>query len=47
MNSLDLTLGLGEEDRAEEIVIRWPSRVSQALEDVRANRVVTVEEAEN
>ena len=37
MNSLDLTFGLGEADRAEEIVIRWPSGVVQRLEDVRAN----------
>lgn len=46
MNSLDLTLRLGEADRAEEIVIRWPSGVMQRLEDVRVNRVVMVEEAE-
>lgn len=46
MNSLDLTFGLGEADRAEEIVIRWPSGVVQTLEDVRSNRVITIEEPE-
>ena len=46
MNSLEMTFGLGEADRAEEIVIRWPSGVTQRLEDVRGNRVVVVEEAE-
>ena len=46
MNSLDLTFGLGEADRAEEIVIRWPSGVTQTLEDVEGNRVVVIEEPE-
>ena len=44
MNSLDMTFGLGDADRADEIVIRWPSGVTQRLEDVGANRVVLVEE---
>ena len=44
MNSLDLTFGLGEADRADEIVVRWPSGVTQRLEDIEANRVVVVEE---
>lgn len=47
MNSLDMTFGLGEADRAEETVVRWPSGVTQRLEDVKANRVVTVEEPED
>ena len=47
MNSLDLTFGLGEMDRADEIVIRWPSGVMQRLEtDVEVNRVITIEEPE-
>ena len=44
MNSLDMTFGLGEADRADEIVIRWPSGVTQRLEDVRGNRAITIEE---
>ncbi len=47
MNSLDLTFGLGEADKADEIVIRWPSGVTQTLENIKANRVVTIEEPEN
>jgi hypothetical protein len=46
MNSLDLTFGLGEADRADEIVLRWPSGVSHRLEDVEVNRVITIEEPE-
>ncbi len=47
MNSLDLTFGLGEADRADEIVIRWPSGVMQRLESIEANQVVIIEEPEN
>ena len=47
MNSLDLTFGLGEADRADEIVIRWPSGVTQRLEDVEVNQVIMVEEPAN
>ena len=47
MNSLDLTFGLGEMDRADEIVIRWPSGVMQRLEDVEVNQVIMVEEPSN
>ena len=47
MNSLDMSFGLGNADRVNEIVIQWPSGVTQTLEDVKANRVIVVEEAEN
>ena len=46
MSSLDMTFGLGEADKADEIVIQWPSGVTQTLEDVKANRVIVVEETE-
>ena len=46
MSSLDMTFGLGDADKADEIVIQWPSGVTQTLEDVRANRVIVVEETE-
>ena len=47
MNSLDMTFGLGEADRADEIVIRWPSGVTQRLESIEANQVIIIEEPEN
>ena len=47
MNSLDVTFGLGESDRADEITIRWPSGVTQILKDISANQILNVEEPEN
>src|SRR5579884_1553 len=37
--------GLGEENKAKLVEIRWPSGVVQALRDVAADRVLTVKEA--
>jgi len=36
--------GLGESSAAREIDIRWPSGIRQVLENVRADRIVTIEE---
>jgi len=36
--------GLGADDRAETVEIRWPSGTIQILKDVRADRVLTVKE---
>ncbi len=38
--------GLGAEDKAKQIEIRWPSGIVQMLQDVAANRVLAVKEAE-
>ena len=37
--------GLGPDDYAESIGIRWPSGIVQTLKDVRGDRVLTVKEA--
>jgi hypothetical protein len=37
--------GLGAEDKAEQIEIRWPSGIVQSLRDVAGDRVLTVKEA--
>ena len=37
--------GLGSDDRAEEVEIRWPSGTIQRLRHVKADRVVEVKEA--
>jgi hypothetical protein len=37
--------GLGEEARAEQVEIRWPSGIVQTLRDVPADRVLNVKEA--
>jgi len=37
--------GLGSEDKASQIDIRWPSGIVQTLRDVAADRVVSVKEA--
>ena len=44
MNSADLHFGLGDAETVDEIVIRWPSGISQTLEGVSANQVLDVEE---
>jgi hypothetical protein len=36
--------GLGATNKAEELTIRWPSGEEQILENVAADRVLTVEE---
>lgn len=37
--------GLGAEDKAEQLEIRWPSGIVQTLRDARADRVLKVKEA--
>lgn len=41
---LRLHFGLGDADTVEEIVVRWPSGTVQRLEDVAADRVLTITE---
>ncbi|MFA6107601.1 MAG: FG-GAP-like repeat-containing protein [Candidatus Latescibacterota bacterium] len=45
-NSLQLELGLGSSDHADEVQIRWPSGRVEILTDVAADRVLTVVEGE-
>ncbi len=37
--------GLGEDEKAESVVIHWPSGIVQKLSDVRADRVLIVKES--
>jgi len=37
--------GLGASKTAKEIEIRWPSGIRQVLENVEADRVVSIEES--
>jgi hypothetical protein len=37
--------GLGAEDKAEQVEIRWPSGIVQSLRDVAGDRVLKVKEA--
>jgi len=47
-NSATLVIGIGAEDVAKELTIRWPSGVSQSVPDVPARSLVTVyEDAEH
>ena len=45
MNSTDLTFGVGDADRVDEIVVHWPSGRVQTLEDIDVNQVLVVEES--
>ena len=45
MNSTDLTFGVGEADRVDEIVVHWPGGRVQTLEDIDVNQVLVVEES--
>jgi hypothetical protein len=38
--------GLGPDDTAQTVEIRWPSGIVQTLKDVKANRTITVKEPE-
>jgi enediyne biosynthesis protein E4 len=42
-----LVIGLGDADRVRLIELRWPSGIVQRLEDVAADRLLTVKEPEN
>jgi hypothetical protein len=43
-NEHRLHFGLGDATKADRIVVRWPSGVEQTLENVTADRVVTIQE---
>jgi hypothetical protein len=38
--------GLGDRDRVDEVEIRWPSGALQLLQDIAANQLLTVREAD-
>ena len=44
VNDLRLHFGLGEEDKADEVSIRWPNGKREVLKDVPADRVIYVQE---
>ena len=44
MSDLRLHFGLGRNERAERVEIRWPSGTVQVLEDVKADRILNVVE---
>jgi hypothetical protein len=39
-----VTFGLGSSARAEKVVIRWPSGITQTLNNVAADQMLTVTE---
>jgi hypothetical protein len=41
-----LHFGLGADDKAESVVIHWPSGIVQTLKNIAADRVVAVKEAQ-
>jgi hypothetical protein len=43
-NEARMHFGLGAATKADRIVVRWPSGIEQTLENVAADRVVTIEE---
>ena len=43
-NMLPVHFGLGDADKADELIIRWPSGAVQTLKDVAPNQVLTVTE---
>jgi len=43
-SELPLTFGLGQSDRAERIVVEWPSGKVDELKDVAAGRSYTITE---
>jgi len=45
-NDHRLHFGLGNREKADEIVITWPSGLTQRLTDVKANQVLTVRESQ-
>ncbi len=44
MNCLELSFGIGQANRVDEIVIMWPSGLEQVIENVEADQILTVEE---
>ena len=45
VNDLRLHFGLGESDRADTLTVRWPNGRRETLENVAADRLIFVEEA--
>ncbi|MFQ6040640.1 MAG: CRTAC1 family protein [Candidatus Poribacteria bacterium] len=43
-NDPRLHFGLGNRNQADEVIIKWPSGITQRLTNVKANQVVTVKE---
>jgi hypothetical protein len=41
---LPLTFGLGKSDKADELIITWPSRKVTKLDDLKSNHVYTIDE---
>jgi hypothetical protein len=46
-NDLRLHFGLGAADRVDHIEIAWPSGVRQVLNDIAADRIISIEEPRN
>ncbi|HMB52002.1 MAG TPA: CRTAC1 family protein [Thermoanaerobaculia bacterium] len=44
-NEMTLTFGLGEAERVESVVVRWPSGAQQELTDLPVDQMVEIEEA--
>ncbi len=44
MDSIDLEFGLADAAAVDEIIISWPSGVTQTLHNVRADRTIVIEE---
>src|SRR5256714_9152679 len=43
-NDPRLHFGLGENNRAEQIEIRWPNGQTEIIKDIAANQIVTIKE---
>ena len=46
-SSLTLSFGLGQQDLAEVITIRWPSGIVDELYNIEANQIITIQEGSN
>jgi hypothetical protein len=44
-SDLRLHFGLGAHERIDRLTVRWPSGLTQTMEDVRANQAIVLEEA--
>jgi hypothetical protein len=43
-SELPLTFGLGRNDRANRVEVRWPSGKVESIRDLRANQLYTIRE---
>jgi hypothetical protein len=43
-NDLRLHFGIGENDKADLIEVRWPDGQAEVVRDIAANRIVTIKE---